>query len=514
MSRLNFNLRNIPDALAHIENILVKKKLAQKLSSYQADSTNKQYTTMVEFSNETNILKDYILYSNTLINESKQVDTLPCLPVPLVDSSNLKINLHPGDIFKLRHGRILVHNDTNMDYLREPISQKEKELLMSLNNASPLRKITIDSKYLNDLKEMWLKLEQSLYVSAYRTPVPILFKSHLTYFDQTTDNKQMPKAALNEPFAVMFEIRNHLRINLIISDVTLLWKFTSDDSTNEQFSNEVDKSLDHVAECSALKELNLTPHETYKLRLHIVPKKENGTLSILGIKYRLGLASFSANLTTSMMNMSTQLTSDDLTSSNDLTSLYGKQLFEIKGARLNNNPANMRSVVYDVDQRLNLKILNEMPLLQVELDHLPARMQCDQLEKIRVYFVNLSTQKQIGNVKIASNGIASSRICFRQANISETQLELNQMKQLNKSEFKFKETDAIADKQSMPGSLKTSIDTELVYSLGDVVINPNDVYQLDMWIRGPSQPGEHKFYFMFFYQEVGDSAASSSNSFK
>ena len=96
MSRLNFNLRNIADALSHIQSILIKKKIEQKAYSFfyhqqqQANELNKNnssskknYTTSIEFSNETNILKDFILYNNTLINESKEeqiVHLLPSLP--------------------------------------------------------------------------------------------------------------------------------------------------------------------------------------------------------------------------------------------------------------------------------------------------------------------------------------------------------------------------------------------------------------------------------------------------
>jgi hypothetical protein len=95
MSRLNFNLRNIQEALSHIESILIKKKIPQKPSSYQTSlivpdsSVNiKSFTKIVEFANETSILKDFILYSNTLINESKnKITSLPQIPVPLIESN-------------------------------------------------------------------------------------------------------------------------------------------------------------------------------------------------------------------------------------------------------------------------------------------------------------------------------------------------------------------------------------------------------------------------------------------
>jgi hypothetical protein len=337
---------------------------------------------------------------------------------------------------------------------------------------------------------MWLKFEQALYSLSFR----VLFKPHLTYFDQTTDNKQMPKVIVNETLAIMFDIRNHLKINLIITDVTLLWKYESDDSTTI-VTNELTNDQNNIVECSSLKELNLAAYETYKLRLHLVPKLSNGNLTVLGIKYRLGLASLLNNSSeSSSLSSNSQET--------NFTTLFGKQLFELKGPRLNNNPANMRSVVYDIDQRLSFKILNQMPLLQIEMNKLPTKMYCDQFVKVKLYFINLNNNnKSIGNIKIASNGIAMSRIYFCETNKKTNKLlKLNELKAINKTEFnKFKETTTTDYK---PVSSLAEID--LIHSLDDVKIESNQHYELDMWIRGPSQPGEHKFYFMFYYQEVGD----------
>jgi hypothetical protein len=387
MSRLNFNLRNIADALSHIQSILIKKKVVQKASSFYQQTTPDQtnskinYTTSIEFSNETNILKDFILYSNTLINENKNNQnalSLSSLPVPLINNHNLKLNLYPGDSFKLRFGQILVNNDTDLDYIKEPLSQKERDLITSLNNATLNSSTTTNNNnQIRDTKqkinEMWFKFEQTLYALTFRG----LFKPHLTYFDQTTDNKQMPKVVVNETLAIMFDMRNHLKINLIISDVTLLWKYESDDSATIETNESANTNDQSIAECSTLRELNLTAYETYKIRLHLVPKRSKGTLTVLGIKYRLGLASFLNNSSvvsiSNISSLSNQLTGTNISDSSNNSqetnsnTLFGKQFFELKGPRLNNNQTNMRSVVYDTDQRLNFKILNQMPLLQVSI---------------------------------------------------------------------------------------------------------------------------------------------------
>jgi len=41
-------------------------------------------------------------------------------------------------------------------------------------------------------------------------------------------------------------------------------------------------------------------------------------------------------------------------------------------------------------------------------------MLCDQVERFRLYFINKSDEMSIGNIKIASNGMKSSWVCFSQ----------------------------------------------------------------------------------------------------
>ena len=345
MSRLNYNLKNLSDALMHINSIQLKRKLPQRTTTYAAQENRpnpSSFTKLVEFSNETNILKDFILYSN---NSSMGLSAkeLPTLMVPLIDCSDIKINLLPFDSYTPSRGGTLCLNDTFSDYLYEPLSFVEKEILSSLNNATQIP--TVTNRQRTELKDMWLKYEHSLYYSAYRTAMPIMFKPYTCLFDNQSDNKQMPKVVVDETVAVMFELRNNLKINLLLNDATLLWKFvdTNGEVTNEVVSGE--DTFGDIVECSTLNELNLAPFETYKIRFSLIPKRCGGQLSIMGLKYRL-----SPSIETS---------------SNNLT-LSGKQLFEIRGPRLNNNKSAMSSVVYDVDNRLNLKIMNKSAQLQVK----------------------------------------------------------------------------------------------------------------------------------------------------
>lgn len=363
MSRLNYNLKNLSNALIHINNITNKKKLPQKPSTYNNNSESTPFTKIFEFQNETNVLKDLILYCNTKrsLTGPDEPITLPALSVPYINAQNIKINLLPVDNVNLKLGKYLCINENYSDYLYEPVSFVEKEIMNSLNNIP--QKPSIDLKQSNEIKEMWTRYEQALYMSAYKSQVPLMFKPQVTLLGNNTDNKQVPKVYVNETLIVMFEMQNILKISTVVYEATLLWRFEAADGlivTNE-VTNE---SSNEVVECSMLSELTLTPFETYKIRFSALPKRSNGVLTVLGLKYRIGLPSQLANSTNSLSVSVSSKAMNESTAS-DYSTLIGKQLFEIKGKRLNNNQQNIRTIAYDVDNRLNFKIVEETARLQV-----------------------------------------------------------------------------------------------------------------------------------------------------
>lgn len=333
MSRQNYNLKNLTDALVNIENILVKK-LPQKPHKHHHHHS-KCHTNLIEFSNELNVLRDFIIYHNLLNSENKQ-NNLPIIPLPIIDYDYIIVNLNPADYSNLKYGFVLANNQTITNCFEEQISSKTNKF---------------DQKRLYlECRDMWQKFEENLYLNAYRTSIPILFKPNLNLLNKYTDNKQMPKLVIDEWASVDFEVKNSLKINLVLSDCTLLWKFVDQSNDNQEITNESEIG-DSFVECSSIKEILLAPFKEYKLRLLFKPKKPHGHLHILGIKYKFSLESIwsgqseEAGITKHFVN--------------------GKHLFEIRGPRLNNTQQAMRSVVYDTDNRLNLKTINKTALLQV-----------------------------------------------------------------------------------------------------------------------------------------------------
>ena len=432
MSRLSYNLKDLDGSLAHIEQILCKRKpISKPPKNGHEQSGSHSRNKIVEFSNEAGVVKDFMIYSNqkALTDSTKPVPTLPSLILPLIDLGSIKLNLQPADYSKLKFGSILINEDfTSASMAMNNENMSKMNYSFSNQSAGDLEEeFATSGKETEELKKLWIEYEQELYSSAYHTAPPFPFRPQIHLFTSHTNNRQMPKAVVNEPIAIIFEIRNNLKINLNVYDLTLLWKFVPDtelsgDSTvkqSETLTTEFIKTppdMVKCVECSTLKELALMSNEIYNIRLTFIPKRSNGHLHILGVKYRLSLANTviapavvapvpAANLNTSAVSFissnssqlsvtnsfSTTSLNTSLTPlpaqeaslntgnnssvslveaaqqavSNDPISLFGKQLFELRGPRLNNTPQELRSKVYDVDNRLNLKIVDRQPLLQV-----------------------------------------------------------------------------------------------------------------------------------------------------
>ncbi len=340
MSQLNYKLKNTREALDHVEKILQKKRYT-KLTPPSAATPSPKHThhhqktdlqAVIELANEAQVLKDFITYSNLISSDRPNEDAkkLANIPVPIIDHNRIRVNLNPWQATHLKHGTVLINND----YL---IEKTEQLAVAKLTNK-------------NQIRDMWVKFEESLHTAAFHATVSMMFKPQVTLFDANSDNKQMPKVVAEEPVSVLVDLRNNLKTNLHLTNITMLWKCVdqtpgeSAEVTNETEPSEVDLSA--FVECSVIDELKLVPGESSRVCLLLKPKKASTHLHILGIKYRFGL-----------VDEEKKLHSDYL---------RGKQLFDIRGARLNNNQQNMRSVVYDTDNRLNLKIIPKMAQLQVK----------------------------------------------------------------------------------------------------------------------------------------------------
>jgi hypothetical protein len=155
------------------------------------------------------------------------------------------------------------------------------------------------------------------------------------------------------------------------------------------------------------------------------------------------------------------------------------------------------------------------------MDHLPQTMISNQFEKVKIIFINQSNESSIGNIQIASNALQNNQISFDVSSASFSSNNNMSDIKIPKNKFKFME-DTFQNssnedhhqqqqQQQQQNLNKQPKKFDFIYSLDNgVIIKPNECYELDMWIRAPEIQGEHKFYFMFFYQDITQNGETNS----
>jgi trafficking protein particle complex subunit 8 len=447
LSRSMYSLKNTKDALMYIERIINKNgsndnKKRFHFNYYRAKSR------FIPFFNETNVIKDFILYNNLIKNELNSDRTqLPSLTLPLIEAESVQLSLCPIDSFKLKHGSVLINGEVNFD---------------QLDNYDSNEPIIACS-------ELWSKLETILYISHFNSLPPLTFRPQQYLFNKWTNNKQITKVVVNELISISFEMTCPLKIPLRVSNCTLLWTFNND-ITNE---NEEKDDYSSIVDCSTLNDFIFTPGDVFKISLTFIPRRANGNLSIIGLKYQLGLSSESEG------------------------NIVGKQLFNLPPQRLNTTPQTMKSIVYQPDNRLNLKVVNPMPLLQVEMDHLPTSMLCNQIDRIKVYLVNLSDEFVINNLKIATTQM--SQIYFRKVSTKDESKVTTAC--LNKLDLSPENNNTANNSRANKIQQIKEKDAQFVFSYDDGgPIGTGGVIELEMWLKASDIADiNQNFNLLFFY---------------
>lgn len=141
MSRLNYSLKNVGDAFKHVNSIVSKRmpSTGRGHTVAQAPPTHHHHHkshhaqsnqhNLVEFANEFTVLRDFILYSNTLnqAEDHSSPPSLTLLSVPLVDFSSIEVNLNPSDEAGLRHGHVLVNMENSAELIQNPVGSTSEK---------------------------------------------------------------------------------------------------------------------------------------------------------------------------------------------------------------------------------------------------------------------------------------------------------------------------------------------------------------------------------------------------
>ncbi|XP_019786000.1 trafficking protein particle complex subunit 8 isoform X7 [Tursiops truncatus] len=221
--------------------------------------------------------------------------------------------------------------------------------------------ISLDQEYDSESSQQWRELEEHVVAVVNRGVLPSNFHPTEYCLNSYSDNSRFPLTVVEEPITVEVAFRNPLKVPLLLTDLSLLWKFQPKDvSGKENEVKELVKGEPEMIGTEVVSEFLINSEESKVARLKLFPH-HIGELHILGVVYNLGTIQGS-------------MTVDGIgalpgchTGKHSLSmSVRGRQDLEIQGPRLNNTKEEKTSIKYGPDRRLDPIITEEMPLLESE----------------------------------------------------------------------------------------------------------------------------------------------------
>ncbi|MGH0149950.1 UNVERIFIED_CONTAM: hypothetical protein FKN15_016344 [Acipenser sinensis] len=369
--------------------------------------------------------------------------------------------------------------------------------------------VSLDQEFDCELSQQWKELEEQVVAVVNRGAIPVNFQPTQYCLNSQTDNLRFPLAVVQEPIIVEVVFKNPLKVPLLLTDLSLLWKFQSKDlgqlqNGDEPVSNEKEAHVkatfkNEIVSTEVILEFSMSSEETKVARLKLLPH-QTGELHILGVVYNLE--------TVPSVNVVDGTDPSGVQGEGNLVingmSVRGRQDLEIQGPRLNNTKEEKTSVKHGPDRRLDPIITPPMPLLEVFFIHFPTGLLCGEIRKAFVEFVNVS-KVPLAGLKVASKhpefftfGSNTAALTPQSPTASE-----------NCSAYKTIVTDSTSACTAFT-SLVSPVDFGMGSgnsSLGvidiplpDSVLLPGASIQLPLWLRGPDKEGVHEIQFLFYYE--------------
>uniref|UniRef100_A0A3Q1EDQ8 Trafficking protein particle complex subunit 8 n=1 Tax=Acanthochromis polyacanthus TaxID=80966 RepID=A0A3Q1EDQ8_9TELE len=323
--------------------------------------------------------------------------------------------------------------------------------------------VSLDQEYDQDSSAMWCHLEEQLVASVNRGIVPANFQTTQCCLNNQTDNLCHPLAVVEEPIIVEITFKNPLKVSLSLSNLSLLWKFSSDGTSSSKETKTED-----------LTEETITNEETTAVGYFMLYCLRHSVDFFLSIGHQ----------------------------TLDLMVVRGKQNLKILGPRLNLTKEDKMLIRHGPDRRLDPIITPPMPLMEVFFLQFPTALLCGEIRKAYVEFCNVS------GVALCGLRVASTHPDFftfgSQATTPLTPISPNSAE--NCSAYKTlatalqpgsvaSEVLVSADDFSQPsGVIEIPIDGSTLQS--------GESTQLPLWLRGPDQEGVHEINFLFYYEST------------
>ncbi|KAM6217954.1 trafficking protein particle complex subunit 8 isoform 2-T2 [Rhynchocyon petersi] len=361
--------------------------------------------------------------------------------------------------------------------------------------------ISLDQEYDSESCQQWRELEEHVVAVVHRGIIPSNFCPTQYCLNCYSDNSRFPLAVVEEPITVEVAFRNPLKVPLLLTDLSLLWKFQPQDFSakdNEEVKELVTDETEMIG-TEVISEFLINNEESKVARLKLFPHHV-GELHVLGIVYNLG------TIQGSMAVDGIGALPGCHTGKHSLSmSVRGRQDLEIQGPRLNNTKEEKTSIKYGPDRRLDPIIAEEMPLLEVFFIHFPTGLLCGEIRKAYVEFVNVSKCPLTG-LKVVSKRPEF----FTFGGNTAVLTPLSPSASENCSAYKTVVTDSasvctalVSSAASVDFGIGLGSQPEVIpVPLPDSVLLPGASVQLPMWLRGPDEEGVHEINFLFYYESV------------
>nr|XP_015195016.1 PREDICTED: trafficking protein particle complex subunit 8 isoform X1 [Lepisosteus oculatus] len=459
IGRQSYTLRQLENAVSAFRHILINE--SKQTASQQGA-----------------FLREY-LYVYKSVSQLSPEGALPQLPLPCIQSSAT---------------RVFFGHDRRL-------AEGEKQAATH---------VSLDQEFDRDLSQQWKELEEQVVSIVNRGTVPVNFQPTQYCLNSQTDNLRFPLAVVEEPMIVEVVFRNPLKVPLVLTDLSLLWKFHPKDFCRPQngeaveaVTNEKDAHMKATFKTDligteVISEFYMGHEETKVARLKLFPH-QTGELHILGVVYNLGTVPAADGTDVfSGVQMEGNLGSAGM-------SVRGQQALEIQGPRLNSTKEEKTSVKHGPDRRLDPIVAPPMPLLEVFFINFPTGLLCGEIRKAYVEFVNVSKVPLTG-LKVVSKHPEFFTFGSHTASLTP----LSPTASENCSAYKTVVTG------SPLGTAVTSLVSPADFGVGcenpclgvvdiplpDSVLLPGNSIQLPMWLRGPDKEGVHEINFLFYYEST------------
>nr|XP_054772074.1 trafficking protein particle complex subunit 8-like [Lytechinus pictus] len=482
VGRQSFNLKQLENATAAFKHLLTK-------------NSRQPAVQQVAF------LKEYLcIYKQLLTTQSQDgqcVMPLPQLPLPFIKKSATRI------------------------LLASPIRPQYTDSRIAATS------VTFGRIFDRAEMEDWCNMEEAVAtLASKRKSLPSWFQYHPQLLHSGTDNSTSPLGIVGEPMTIELVLENPLKVPIILTNITLLWKFLpvnyeggNQENPEQQspvLSNEADvrddgiESVENVVKVESIPEVVLAANDYKLLYLGLTPL-QTGELHITGVAYSLSAQPSTNQITEPSTNQEVidgRLgVKRPVSLGSSVAQVQGMQDLDIQGPRLNVTKAERIGVVYGPDRRLDPVIAPPMPLLEVTFSSMPTNLMCGEISQINVEISNkgtcplhklhtISDRPEIFSFGGHSHGFPSNSSSSQ--SLTSSSSNSSSLSQSGGRTVPLLDSGECVRHEIEAGQCNVNNVTEIVLPEGRLV--PDASLSVPLWIRGPDESGLHDVRMLFYYE--------------